>query len=172
MELPVMIHPDFTYDKHPSLAPWYLNNVIGLPLETTLTVERLICAGVLDRHPQARVMLVHAGGFFPYQAGRLRHARTVRPDLAQSPEDPWEFLSQLWFDCITHDRQALRYLVERVGPAHVVMGTDLPFDMALPDPIQALAAAVDSTIVDQIARTNPAQLFRLGVKPSRNQAAA
>ena len=86
--LPVEIHPDFTYDRHPALAPYYLSNVVGLPLETTLAIARLIAAGVLDRHPDLRVVVLHAGGFLPYQAGRLRHARTVRPELAASPADP------------------------------------------------------------------------------------
>src|SRR2546423_884491 len=64
LSLPVMIHPAYN-QAHPGLEPWYLQNVIGNPLETTIAIERLICAGVLDRHPQLTVILVHAAGFFP-----------------------------------------------------------------------------------------------------------
>ena len=42
---PVLVHPAFN-QPHPGLDPYYLQNVIGNPLETTLTAERLICAGV------------------------------------------------------------------------------------------------------------------------------
>lgn len=157
--LPVMIHPDTTYSTIDGLDRFYFGNVVGLPLETTITVERLIAAGVLDRHPRLQILLVHAGGFFPYHAGRLRHAATVRAELADSPPDPWRYLDQLWFDVITHDRDALRYLIARVGEDRVVLGTDLPFDMALRDPVTQIDAAVSGELRDRITQTNPARLY-------------
>jgi aminocarboxymuconate-semialdehyde decarboxylase len=156
---PVMLHPAYV-PKHPRMQDFYLENVIGFPLETTIAIERLICAGVLDRHPDLRVVLLHAGGYFPWQAGRLRHARTVRPELEQSPADPWSYLGQVLLDPITHDAAALRYMVGKVGAENLVLGTDLPFDMATPDPLAALRAAVDEDTVAQIAERNPAALYR------------
>ncbi|MGI0128765.1 MAG: amidohydrolase family protein, partial [Thermoplasmata archaeon] len=105
-QLPVLIHPAYNEPNH-ALNSYYFQNVIGNMLETTIALERLICAGTLDRHPKARIVLVHSGGYFPYQAGRLRHARTVRPELSQSPADPWAYIGQLVFDTITHDALAL-----------------------------------------------------------------
>jgi aminocarboxymuconate-semialdehyde decarboxylase len=159
LSLPVMIHPAYN-QTHPALEPWYLQNVIGNPLETTIAIERLICAGVLDRHPQLTVILVHAGGFFPFQAGRLRHARTVRPELASAPPDPWAYPGQVVTDAITHDADALRYLVLKLGAENVVMGTDLPFDMATPHPMAALEEALGTAAARQVAEDNPARLFR------------
>src|SRR4029077_9264795 len=104
------------------LKGYHLQNVIGNPLETTIFVERMIITGMLDRHPGVQLILAHGGGFFPYQAGRLRHARTVRPELQASPSDPWKYLRQISIDCLCHDRQALAYLVSRVGVDRVVMG--------------------------------------------------
>lgn len=156
--LPVMLHPAYTA-PNPSLADFYLENVIGFPLETTVAIERLICAGTLDRHPDLRVVLLHAGGYFPWQAGRLRHARTVRPELQASPEDPWSYLGQVLLDPITHDVDALRYLVGKVGAQHLVMGTDLPFDMATPEPMAMLRAACDEEAVEAIAERNPGALY-------------
>jgi aminocarboxymuconate-semialdehyde decarboxylase len=158
LALPVMLHPAYL-EPNPALGDYYLANVIGFLLETTVALERLICAGVLDRHPGLRLVLVHAGGYFPWQAGRLRHARTVRPELRASPADPWAYLDQLWFDPITHDRDALRYLLAKVGPGRVVLGTDLPFDMATPDPVGELRAVADADAVATIAERNPAALY-------------
>src|SRR5260370_3567591 len=100
-----------------------MQNVIGNMLETTIAIERLICSGVLDRHRDLKVLIVHAGGYFPYQAGRLKHARGVRPELSESPLDPWSYVGQISFDTIAHDRQALAYLVDRVGVENVLMVT-------------------------------------------------
>ena len=157
--LPVTLHPAYTEGINPALAPFYFENVLGFLLDTTIAIERLICARVLDRHPSLNLVLLHAGGFFPYQAGRLRHARTVRPELAEAPVDPWAYLDRLSFDIITHDRLALEYLVRRVGRDRVVLGTDLPFDMATPAPMELLHAAVDGETAREIAERNPAALY-------------
>ncbi|HUL28439.1 MAG TPA: amidohydrolase family protein [Streptosporangiaceae bacterium] len=157
---PVLIHPAFNC-SHPALDQWYLQNAIGNPLETTITVERLICAGMLARHPHLRLLLMHGGGFLPYQTGRLVHARSVRPELAGTPVNAWEFFGRLYFDTITHDAAALRYLVERAGVDNVVLGTDLPFDMALATPVAALTGTLTETQVQAVAVTNPRRLFGL-----------
>ncbi|HZV49677.1 MAG TPA: amidohydrolase family protein [Candidatus Dormibacteraeota bacterium] len=171
LRLPVMIHPAYN-PAHPALGDWYLQNVIGNQLETTVAIERLICAGLLDRHPQLVLVLVHAGGYFPYQAGRLRHARAVRPELAEAPADPWAYLGRLVFDTITHDRLALSYLVSRVGAENVVVGTDLPFDMASPRPWAELCAALDPETARRVAEENPARLYGFEPVPPLGAAGA
>lgn len=158
LDVPVLIHPAYN-EPHRRLDDFYLQNVIGNQLETTIAVECLICAGVLDRHPALRILLVHAGGYFPFQAGRLRHARTVRPELADAPADPFAYVDRIWFDTITHDPAALRFLVDRVGVAQVVLGTDLPFDMARRSPLDLLEAALDRDEVERVSELNPAALF-------------
>jgi aminocarboxymuconate-semialdehyde decarboxylase len=104
---------------------------------------------------------MHGGGFLPYQTGRLVHARSVRPELADAPANAWEFFGQLYFDSITHDAVALRYLVERVGLEHVVLGTDLQFDMALADPVATLTEALTEAQIQAVAIINPRRLFGL-----------
>lgn len=155
---PVLIHPAFN-EPHAALGDFYLQNVIGNPLETTLMVERMICSGVLERHPRLRLLLLHGGGFFPYQAGRLRHARSVRPELAGTPADILAGLSQIYFDSLTHDRRSLRHLVEWAGRGHVVLGTDIPFDMAPRDPVGEIREAIGDEGLAEVAGRAPAVLF-------------
>jgi len=156
--VPVMLHPAYN-EPNRGLDPFYLQNVIGNLLETTIAAERLICAGVLDRHPRLRLLLVHGGGYYPYQAGRLRHAATVRPELESAPRDPFAYRGQVLVDTITHDVESLRFLLSRMGPENVLMGTDLPFDMATPEPAAELAAAADAATARIVAEDNPARLF-------------
>lgn len=158
--LTVMLHPAFDSDL-PSLAPYYLKNVIGHLFETTVAAERLICARTLDRHRDVCVVLVHGGGYLPYQLGRLRHAGGVRRELASAPADPWRYAERLVCDTITHDRDALGYLVGRMGAEHVVLGTDLPFDMADREPLKTLVDAVGEDAARVVAEDTPARLFRL-----------
>jgi aminocarboxymuconate-semialdehyde decarboxylase len=159
-DMTVMLHPAYN-NPHPGLEGYHLQNAIGNQLETTIAAERLIVTGVLDRHPGLRLLLVHAGGYLPWQGGRLRHAATVRPELADSPPDPHAYFGRLFVDTITHDAASLRFLVERVGADNVVMGTDLPFDMATPEPVAALKEAVDPDTARRVMEVTPRRLFGL-----------
>jgi aminocarboxymuconate-semialdehyde decarboxylase len=156
--LPVTLHPAYL-ERNPALDDYYFENVLGFLFDTTIAIERLIVSGLLDRHPALRLVLLHGGGYFPYQVGRLRHAGTVRPELADAPSDPWAYRERLFFDIITHEPTALAYLIERAGADRVVMGTDLPFDMATPEPMQLLQTAADGPAVRAIAERNPAALY-------------
>jgi aminocarboxymuconate-semialdehyde decarboxylase len=161
LSLLVMIHPYYN-EPYPGLADWYLQNVIGNPLETTIAGVRLICAGTLDRWPRIKVLLVHGGGHFPYQLGRLRHAASVRKELAGRAVDPWSYAGKLKFDCLTHDSDALAYLADKAGIENVFIGTDLPFDMAPEHPVSMLRKAVGESSVLQVGARNPLALFGIG----------
>jgi aminocarboxymuconate-semialdehyde decarboxylase len=156
LRLPVTLHPAYV-ERSASLGAFYLENVIGFPLETTVAIERLICAGVLDRHPHLQVGFFTAAATFPIRPA----ACDTRAPFARSspPADPWAYLGQLWFDVITHDRGALRYLIDRVSIERLVLGTDLPFDMALPAPLSAVAGAGGDRAVEAVAELNPRRLY-------------
>jgi aminocarboxymuconate-semialdehyde decarboxylase len=156
--VPVTLHPAYG-EYGEALQDFYFTNVLGFLFDTTIAIERLIVAGLFDRHSELRIVLLHGGGYFPYQVGRLRHARTVRPELADAPSDPWSYRDRLFFDIITHDPAALAFLIERAGADRVVMGTDLPFDMATPDPVGLLQAAGGERAIEAIAERNPAVLY-------------
>lgn len=160
LDMALMLHPAYN-NPHPGLEGYHLQNVIGNQLETTIAAERLVVTGVLDRHPRLRLLLVHAGGYVPWQAGRLRHAAAVRTELAGTPSNPWDYLGRLFMDTITHDVATLRQLIERAGTDAIAMGTDLPFDMATPEPVAALEAAMGSESARKVMEATPERLFGL-----------
>jgi len=55
------------------LRAYYLGNLIGNPLDTTIAAACLIFGGVLERHPKLNFVMVHGGGFIPYQGARWVH---------------------------------------------------------------------------------------------------
>jgi aminocarboxymuconate-semialdehyde decarboxylase len=128
LDVPLLLHPYYVGPR-PGLPEFYLTNLIGNPLETTIAVARLILSGTLDRLPRLRLVLVHAGGFLPYQVGRLDHGWEVRPESKGCVERPSSYLRRFVFDTITHEPAALGFLVGFVGADRVAYGTDLPFDM-------------------------------------------
>ncbi|MGH3043989.1 MAG: amidohydrolase family protein, partial [Gaiellaceae bacterium] len=70
----VFIHPTTRGFGIEALNDYYLWNTAGNPLETTITAAHLVMAGVLERHPQLRILLAHAGGAILSLRGRLRHS--------------------------------------------------------------------------------------------------
>jgi aminocarboxymuconate-semialdehyde decarboxylase len=157
--LPIFLHPGEDNPEYPGMHEFFLQNIVGNQLETTIAIERLICAGVLEKHARLRLLLPHGGGYFPIQAGRLRHARLVRPELSSTGSDPWSHRGQIMVDTVTHDVEALRYVVERMGPENVVLGTDLPTPMAATEMWTELEAAVGTDLARVVGQDNPAQLF-------------
>jgi aminocarboxymuconate-semialdehyde decarboxylase len=47
-------------------------------------------------------------------------------------------MRRFYYDALTHDARALRYLIDLVGADRVTLGTDAPFDMGEEHPIGML----------------------------------
>ena len=140
---------------------YHLQNLVGNPAETALAGARLLFGGVLERHPELRVILSHGGGALPYLAGRLRHGWEVRAECKVRATAPLDGLGRLYYDTIVFDPRALRYLVETVGASQVVLGTDYPFDMAEDRPLALVReSGLDPADADTIL-TNGAMILKL-----------
>jgi aminocarboxymuconate-semialdehyde decarboxylase len=127
--VPLFLHPQTAGDVT-RLKDYHLWNLIGFPMETATAAARLILAGVFERFPALMVVLAHGGGFLPYQLGRLDHGYRVRPTLQERlPKLPSAYLGNIYCDSLVHNDAALRYLLDRIGADHVVLGSDYPFDM-------------------------------------------
>jgi predicted TIM-barrel fold metal-dependent hydrolase len=160
----VMLHPylNMVAAPGPDLAGYHLSNVIGNPFETFVAASRLIVGGVFDRHPTLRFQLVHGGGSFPYQLGRLEHAYGAREETKSVAErPPAAYLDRFLFDTVIFDEQALRFLLELAGPDALVFGTDLPFDMADTSGLEMLRRIADDAVVEKVAATNALSAFRV-----------
>jgi aminocarboxymuconate-semialdehyde decarboxylase len=138
LRVPFFLHPQNAGDLR-RLTDLHLWNLVGFPMETALTVARLILGGVFERHPGLKVILAHGGGYFPYQIGRLDHGYAVRPELNQRvPRRPSEYLENIYCDSLIHSDGSLRFLLDRMGDEHVVLGSDYPYSMGDPAPVDAI----------------------------------
>ena len=125
----IMVHPTQVAGAE-RLKSYYLTNLIGNPLDTTIAAACLVFGGVIGRYPRIKFLMVHGGGFVPYQAGRFRHGWQVRPEpRANLKAPPDATLDKLYFDTIVHSRAALEFLVASSGAQRVLLGSDYPFDM-------------------------------------------
>lgn len=158
--LAVVLHPS-DVAGHDRMHDHYLHNFVGNPTDSTLAAGSLIFSGVLERNAALRIALLHGGGFLPYQIGRFDHGWKVRPEAsARIDRAPSEYLDRFFFDTLTHDRASLQFLLQRVGADRLALGSDYPFDMADPDPIGSLRAAItDPVALEKILEHTPAMLL-------------
>jgi len=169
LDVPLMLHPYYVGPK-PGLEDFYLVNTLGNPLDTTVAAVRLIHSRALDRFPELRIALVHAGGFLPYQLGRFDHAHGVRPEPKVAIErQPSAYLDRFWMDTITHADAALAFLADLIGPERLYVGTDLPFDMADDAPVDRMERCgidIDATAAAAAELLNADDLdsFRVGTE--------
>ncbi len=141
LDILIFMHPaGFTHAQR--LADHYFINVIGNPLDTTVAVSHLIFGGVLDAYPKLKICLAHGGGYAAAYSGRFDHAHRARSDcrrLIKRP--PTSYLKKLYFDTIVFTHHQLDYLTNLYGSDHIILGTDYPYDMALPDAVNFVAGA-------------------------------
>jgi aminocarboxymuconate-semialdehyde decarboxylase len=138
LDVVVLLHPNgFTGGER--FTEYYLTNVIGNPLDTTVALTRIIHGGVLEDYPGLKLCFVHGGGYLPFYSSRMDHAWEERPEGRHHiTRAPSTYLKQVYVDGLVFDEVHLGFLVQQMGADHVVLGTDYPFDMGFYDPIGQL----------------------------------
>jgi aminocarboxymuconate-semialdehyde decarboxylase len=163
MNVPIFIHPHHVAGLD-RLLDFYLNNLIGNPLDTTIAAANLIFNGVFEKYPGLKIILAHGGGQFPFIMGRIEHGYEVRPEPKEKVhQPPRAFLKNFYFDTITHNPDALRYLIAFAGSDHVLLGSDYPYDMGDSNPVQTVSKLSGIKAGDRrkIMRENAIALFGL-----------
>jgi aminocarboxymuconate-semialdehyde decarboxylase len=128
----VFIHPTTRGFQLPVMDEHYLWNTVGNPLETTITAAHLVGSGVLDDHPDLRILLAHGGGAVAALRGRLAHEQTFH----EPGRDMLAALRRFHVDSVVHDVDVLRGIVDFFGADRVLLGSDYPFDMGVERPAE------------------------------------
>ncbi len=117
---------------HPAVP--IINNELKLDLppfliefvfDTTRAVTSLVYSGTLERCPDIRFIVAHAGGTVPYLAYRISMGQIMLPG---APQGTLTYLKQLYYDtALSVNPNALRSLQELVDASHILFGSDYPF---------------------------------------------
>ena len=161
-QVPVFIDPaGTTLGKR--VAKYYLGNVIGNPLDTTIALTNLIFGGVLERFPELRIVAAHGGGYLPAYFSRSQHGYEVRPEMRTISHPPGHYLRRMWIDNLVYEPAFLGHIIDVIGPSQVLLGTDYPFDMGQDNPVDVLEAVVGLSEEDErrIKSENALKLLRL-----------
>ena len=131
MKLSIVVHPvywgnDWGNPGEERFSRYHFGNSFGAPLESSLAAMSVIYSGLLDRHPDLRIMFTQGGGWIHFGVGRFNLRYQQRPDASPMAHAPVDYLSRLYFDCLVHDDEALALLFKRCGAQRLMIGTDHP----------------------------------------------
>jgi predicted TIM-barrel fold metal-dependent hydrolase len=124
----VFIHPNTVPPGSivPRLSlPW---GIVEFVFDTTRCITNLLYSGVLERYPNIRYIVSHAGGAVPYLAQRIGFGATELPGFADKlPKGPLHYLQRLYYDtALSTSEYVQAALKEFVPTSQVLFGSDWP----------------------------------------------
>jgi 6-methylsalicylate decarboxylase len=160
----VHVHPSLHPSSKSLDLPWP-GFMIEYPFDTTRAAVNLLFSGALERFPNTRFILSHAGGTLPYLAWRLSVAPMIDKRLQQrTREEIFAGLKTFWYDNALASGAAPMGALSRIAAAdRIVFGSDWPFcnDRVVAEEVADFTAPdfLDPRTVAMIARDNALKLF-------------
>jgi 6-methylsalicylate decarboxylase len=115
-----------------SVALGYPRPMLEFIFETTRTVTNMVLSGVLERYPNMKVVVPHAGAALPVLAGRVELLLPMlTPPGAARPPSLRTALKKMHFDLAgTPVPELLGALLHVADPERIHYGSDFPFTPA------------------------------------------
>ena len=127
LRMPIVMHPTVPMWGEAIKDHWMIG-MMGLQVDNSFALLRLILSGILERHPHLQLVMPHVGGILPYMSGRIDHQTEVlgraRDNITQPPS---AYLQRIYLDTVSPSTQALQYAYEFSGADRLLFGTDHPW---------------------------------------------
>jgi aminocarboxymuconate-semialdehyde decarboxylase len=155
----VFLHPTSAVTSE-RFGMYGVHVLVGWPFETTLAVTRMIFNGLLERHPQLKIVLAHGGGDLVFLRGRLDSAYDAtgweadpyfRQHITQRPS---AYLDRLYYDTCALSEDSNRFTIRTMGAERVVFGSDYPFDIGDPEGKRSVP------VIDALSQTDREKVYR------------
>ena len=135
----IFVHP-WEMMGQADMQKYWLPWLVGMPAETSRAICSIIFGGILEKYPNLKIAFAHGGGSFPFTIGRIDHAYRMRPDLCATDNDklPSSYMKHFYIDSLVHDEQALNFLLDKLSPDKIALGSDYPFPLGELNPGQMI----------------------------------
>jgi aminocarboxymuconate-semialdehyde decarboxylase len=123
----IVVHPVYWGKPGEERFPRYhFENSFLAPLESSLAAMSVVYSGLLDRHPELRIMFTQGGGWIHFGVGRFNLRYQQRAEARPMARPPVEYLRAMYYDCLVHDDDSLELLKKRASADRIMIGTDHP----------------------------------------------
>ncbi len=121
--VPLFLHP--TDAIFPDILDGYngaLHVSLGRVVEVDVAAMRLVLSGLMERHPNLKIVMSHMGGSLPYQAGRM----DKNTKAAKLPKPASTYIKRMYTDTVQPHTLGMKFGIEYYGVDHVMYGSDYP----------------------------------------------
>jgi len=160
-------YDSYSWGSNTQAVHWAIGGMM-LFIGNARSVVNLIASGVLDRHPDLKVVSVESGvGWIPFVMEALLYemAENAPRDLKKLSLTPLEYFQRQIYATTWFERADIAYAVQRLGEDHILFETDFPHPTCLyPEPLKNAAdnlATLSRTAREKILSRNARLLYRL-----------
>lgn len=127
LQMPIVMHPTVpTWGE--AIKDHWMIGMMGLQVDNSFALLRLILSGILERHPHLQLVMPHVGGILPYMSGRIDHQTEVLGRTTEYiTQPPSAYLRRIYLDTVSPSIQALHYAYQFSGAHRLLFGTDHPW---------------------------------------------
>jgi predicted TIM-barrel fold metal-dependent hydrolase len=161
LNIPILLHPSKPMTTE-QVKGYELTSTLGNMFENTIALARIIASGLLDQHPQLKLVCPHLGGTLPYISGRMDHQLHV---LKRGPQNlqrkPSEYLREIYMDIVSPLPEAMRFALDFSTADRLLFSSDHPWvhPAEILEPLLGLQISPESQA--KILAENARQLFHL-----------
>jgi aminocarboxymuconate-semialdehyde decarboxylase len=121
--IPMFMHPtDAVFDELLDGYDGALYLSLGRVVDVSVSAYRMVLSGIMERHPELKLVMSHTGGALPYQAGRM----DKNSGAAKLPHPPSTYIKRMYTDTVSPHMLGIKFAVEYYGVDHVMYGSDYP----------------------------------------------
>jgi aminocarboxymuconate-semialdehyde decarboxylase len=121
--LPMLLHPtDAVFVDMLDGYDGALHLSLGRVVEVSVAAMRLVLSGMMERHPNLKIVMSHTGGALPYQSGRM----DKNSEKARLPRPASDYLKRMYTDTVSPHAAGMKFAIDYYGIDHVMYGTDYP----------------------------------------------
>ena len=137
--------PDYPTEELSDYGLWWS---LGWPYETAAALSRLVYSGLMERHPDLRLIAHHGGGMVPHFSARLSMGPGYRQTKDSLPRPALDYFHRFYADTALFGApHAVRCAIEFFGADHVLFGTDVP--LGPPGVIETTLRDIDEADLDE-----------------------
>jgi len=142
LNIPVWLHPNRTakqadYEGEDE-SKYLLWQVLGWPYETSIAMARLVFSGIMQRHPDLKVICHHAGAMIPFFSNRIKllYPKTesmTESEFAPGVSKPYiDHFKRFYVDTVVQGNvSSLLNAMDFFGADHMIFASDMPFDIEM-----------------------------------------
>src|SRR5919109_153085 len=160
LDVPLFLHPADPPGRDRT-GEYELTVVAGYLFDSTVNIFRMICSNFLDRHPGMKLVCAHTGAFSLMLRNRMQREVDTNPTLSRTlPRKIGDYLRNLYFDTVCFEPDYLRFATGIVPAENLLLGSDAPFPLGEPDPVNFVRRALPAEQTQLVLSQNYRRLTR------------